>query len=121
MARYDISLVRGETLGAVVFALTNPDGTAYDLTGCSARLAITTRPSADLCSASTTTTVAELLSTSGAAPRLVIDALLGEITIDVTSAQTSAWSVGEHGYRLWITDASGDTQVAFEGFFSITD
>lgn len=121
MARFDISLVRGETLGAVVFALVDPSGAPYDLTGCSARLLIETQPSTDCCSPVPSSTVAELLSTSGSAPRLVISALAGEITIDVTSAQTTAWATGEHTYRLWVTDAGGDVRVAFDGFFTVND
>jgi hypothetical protein len=120
MAKHNISLARGETLGAVVFALTNPDGTPYDLTGWSASLVVHTQPSDCGCDSISRTKVIELLSTSASSPRLVIDGLAGEITISVTSAQTNEWTLGEHTYRLWVTDPAGAKQVAFEGFFTVS-
>lgn len=120
MSKHNIALARGETLGAVVFALTNPDETPYDLTGWSASLVVHTQPSDCGCDPSSRTKIIELLSSSASAPRLVIDALDGEITIAVTSAQTNAWPLGEHTYRLWVTDPAGAKQVAFEGFFTVS-
>jgi hypothetical protein len=62
MARHDLSLVRGETLADVVFALTNPDDTAYDLTGASARLEVWTRPDGCACTTAESTKLIELRS-----------------------------------------------------------
>ncbi len=120
MARHDLSLVRGETLADVVFALTNPDGTAYDLTGASARLEVWTRPDGCACTTAESTKIIELRSTSLAAPRLVIDALDGEITFALSTSNTSAWTVGDHAYRLWLIDAAGAARIAFEGFFTVS-
>lgn len=116
----DITLWRGETLDDLVFALEDELGAPIDLTGASARLEVVTVPAPFDCGAAPSATIIELLSTSGSAPRLTIAASDGEIALDVSTTHTSAWAVGTHRYRLWVTDALGATFVAFEGRFTVS-
>jgi len=106
-------LVRQGQTWEITGAMSQPDGTPYDLTACSVRGQVRRHP-AD------TTVVVELLG-------VITDAARGTYTVSLTDAQTAAITAGdsmydaesEYVYDLELTDAIGRVLPIMWGRFRV--
>jgi hypothetical protein len=104
---YNITCEQGSTFSRT-FTIQNPDGTVYDLTGFAARMQI--RRDFDASTA--------MFTASTASGHVSMSALFGEITVDISAAETA--TINRNGvYDLEIYTNEGIVYKVIKGRFTL--
>lgn len=105
-----LTVRQGETLSSIVFALTNPDGTPYNLSGCSAHMSVRSMPS----------DASPLVDFTDANGGLIFDVLAGTVTLVASAATTAAWTASVYEFDLFVTFSDSARQcIAYGTFFVV--
>ncbi len=107
-AKADLIINQGSTLEHVV-SVQNSNGTAFDLTGYT--VALKARPTVE-----SSTVLIDLSTANG---KIVVSGLAGQITLNMTNAETSAltWRTGY--YDMEITNSGGKVTRLISGIVTV--
>lgn len=105
---YKIRVRSGESLSGLVFVVGNPDGTAYDLSGCTARMTVRDRPVSP-------TALLDLVSPLG----VVIDVALGTIAPYASHTVIAGLTPAVLAYDLFVLFPSGIRLPVAYGLFQV--
>lgn len=105
---YGLTADQGATFQSIL-TWTNPDGSAIDLSGYTARMKIRRR--------TTSQEVLEDLTTENG--KLTLGGADGTITISLSHTETAALSAGQHQYDLELISTSGEVTRLIMGYFVV--
>lgn len=105
---YDISAEQGATFN-LVLTWRNPDASAIDLTGCTAKMQVRTSKAA-----------ADAVLTLQTGAGITLGGTAGTLTLSASAAAMAAISAGSYLYDLEVTDAGGSVTRLVEGAFVVS-
>ena len=105
---YGLTVDQGATFQSIL-TWTNPDGSAIDLSGYSARMKIRRR--------TTSQEVLEELTTDNG--KLTLGGTAGTVTLSLSHTETAALPAGQHQYDLELVSSLGEVTRLIMGYFVV--